>query len=104
MTAMNLIPAYVREQIAAGKEGLRADLLAIPQAEADGWRVTFRDNSWANPAHFAQRDAVVWQASTGWKRSRLNPSTGRFHPPETFPTVGDALANNTEALMGRRMA
>lgn len=103
MTAMRLIPTYVRESITDRKEGVREDLLAIEAAEADGWTVTFKDGSWANPAIFRKSGAVVWLARSGWRRAHVT-AEGRHSPPEVFPTLADALANNVEALMGRRLA
>lgn len=103
MTAMDLIPEHVREKIVA-RDDIREDLLAIPEAEADGWIVTFKNGSWANPATFSKPEVVVWSTGRDWRRARVNPSTARQHPPEVFPTLKDALENNVEVLLGRRMA
>lgn len=100
MSALDLLPGYVRDRIAAKDDPhLRADLLVIPEAEAAGWVATFRNNSWHNGAGFQRGNTYVWSASAGWRRNTVEQEADgiwRFtRTPETFP---DTLAGLREAL------
>lgn len=57
--------------IAQGDPRIRDDLRIIPEAEAAGWAVSFRDGSWHNPAQFKRDGASVWQVSAFWGPPRL---------------------------------
>jgi hypothetical protein len=79
MSALDQLPDDVRAEIAAGTKRIREDLRIIPDAEAAGWTVTFRDDHWHNAATFERGGVSVWDASTGWRSATLEG--GRFSKP-----------------------
>jgi hypothetical protein len=97
MSALDLLPDYVREQIAQANNptpgqfrprGLRDDLRAIPQAEAAGWIVTFPDDNWHNGAVFKRNGVSVW-----WMRCwRAKEDGAPFREePRKYATLAEAL-------------
>mgnify|MGYP001769811204 CR=1 FL=1 len=100
MSALDLVPAYVRDALLAPPipQRLRDDLRIIPRAEAAGWSVRFPNDNWSNAAQFQNGDAHVWLISTGgthavlrWKRARLDPGTNRFEDGVQYAELEDAL-------------
>jgi hypothetical protein len=66
MSALHLVPAYVRAKIEARDPTMREDLLLIPVAEAAGWHVTFERQSWHFSAVFEKGPITVWLTRMGW--------------------------------------
>lgn len=90
MSALDLLPLYVRENIRSGDGRTREDLRAIPAAEKAGWVVVFRDNHWHNSAEFVHGPLHVWYASKGWRSAVVRG--GRFADREWHTSLADALA------------
>ena len=97
-TALDLLPDYVRAEIAAAnnptpgtfsKPGLREDLRAIPSAEAAGWKVTFRNDSWHNGASFDRNGVGVWWSGC-WRAK--NDGAPFKEAPRLYSTLAEALA------------
>lgn len=98
MSALVLLPQSVRDQIEECRNprpghfppsGLREDLRAIPEAEAAGWSVRFRDGNWHNGAEFSRDGVSVW-----WSRCwRAKRDDAPFREePRLYATLADALA------------
>ncbi len=83
MSAMDLLPADVVESVRLGETFMRGDLLLIPEAEAAGWAVSFRNDHWHNAAGFAKGAMHVWSTGRDWRRALL--VDGRYQPPTVFP-------------------
>lgn len=83
-SALDLLPGYVRDAIAARSGRLRADLLVIPDAEAAGWIVEFRNDHWHNGAEFQRGDVVVWETGRDYRRNTFR-NGGQSGRPESFP-------------------
>jgi len=86
---MDSLPNDVFLDICAKSSRLRADLLIIPDAEAAGWSVAFRDNNWHNAADFHKDSVHVWLTSSGWRRATLEDD--RFTKPTVFSNLREAL-------------
>ena len=89
MSIIETLPNYIQEEIQEQVKTLRNDLLAIPQAEADGWVVSFKKNSWHNPASFEKNGVSVWLTSIGWKAADL--VDGYYKNHRTYESLTDAL-------------
>ena len=90
MSALDLLPDYVRAEIASGgKRGLREDLRAIPAAEAAGWTANFRDDCWHNGATFKRGTVAVWW-SRCW-RARDYADDFPAVPVRLYATLAEAL-------------
>jgi hypothetical protein len=81
MSALNLLPGYVVDEIKEKKK-IRDDLLAIPDAEAAGWEVSFRNDHWHNPATFTKGGITVWSTGRDWRASTF--ADGRFGVPRIY--------------------
>jgi hypothetical protein len=67
-----------------GKHGqLRDDLVIIPEAEAAGWKVSFRNNNWHNGAMFDRDGITIWPTGRDWRRAGV--INGLTSVPEVFP-------------------
>jgi hypothetical protein len=96
------IRTFLEREAAAGHplpHDLRDDLIVIPEAEAAGWFVSFRDDNWYNTAEFVRDGITVWQA-TGWRRAGV--VNGLYTVPEVFSCeiegLRAALASTTELV------
>ena len=88
-SAMDLLPDYLKAQITSRKGGLRDDLLAIPAAEAEGWKVTFRNDHWHNSASFERNGLHVWYIGPAWQTAYL--IDGRYQHHKRFRSLAEAL-------------
>lgn len=97
-SALEILPQYVRDEIEAARNpkpgtfphvGLREDLCAIPDAEAAGWLVKFRDGNWHNGAVFSRDGVSVWW-STCWRAKADFAPFGEA--PRLYSTLAEALA------------
>lgn len=68
---------------------LRDDLLIIPEAEAAGWVISFRNNSWHNGADFDRDGITVWSTGRDWRRAGV--VNGLTSIPEVFPSSMEGL-------------
>lgn len=93
MSAMDLLPNHVRADIAKGSGRLRSDLLVIPEAEAAGWAVSFRNDHWHNGASFVRGDVTVWGTGRDWRRRAglALDENHKFRAPEVFPDSIEGL-------------
>jgi hypothetical protein len=89
MSALDLLPENTRVEIARGNSCIRADLRMIQEAEAEGWRVTFRDGHWHNSAMFKRDKVTVWSGSLDYRRAEL--IDGHYATPTVFPYTIDGL-------------
>lgn len=96
MTALNLLPDYVREKIKRVNDpacksppSIRDDLAAIPAAEAAGWSVKFIANHWHNGTMFSRNGVTVWWSGCWRAKTDAAPFWERVR---TYPTLADALA------------
>ncbi|MCL8382075.1 hypothetical protein [Xanthobacter aminoxidans] len=98
MTALDLLPQYVRDQIEECRNphpgrfpphGLREDLRAIPDAEAAGWVVKFPSDHWHNGAQFSRNGVSVWWSSC-WRAKRDDAPFRET--PRLYSTLAEALA------------
>lgn len=89
MSAIDLLPNFVVKRIKAKSSRIRDDLLAIPDAEAAGWKVKFRNDHWHNAARFEMGDKTVWSTGRDWRGATL--ADGRYGPPRPYGTLEEAL-------------
>ena len=89
MSALDLLPQEVQNHIRARTPRLRDDLLAIPDAEAVGWKVTFRNDHWHNSAIFEKDDKTVWSTGRDWRAATF--TGGRYGVPRVYYTLAEAL-------------
>lgn len=76
-SALDLLPDFVRVQITHKDPRLRDDLRLIPEAEATGWKVSFRNDSWHNAAMFAKDGVHVWSTGYDWRSAWYAPDGTR---------------------------
>lgn len=87
-----LLPPLTRESLLQGQRGgvTRPDLVAIIDAEAAGWTVTFPDNDWRAPATFRRNGVVVWSTGQDIRRTHhINAS--RYSDPEILPLATSTM-------------
>lgn len=85
-SALELLPDYVKAKIASKDHPLRDDLRIIPEAEAAGWTVTFRNDAWHNPASFDQDGVAVWSTGYDWRSALYHPDGSRGDITTFAPT------------------
>ena len=81
-SAMEMLPDDTQTAIIQQNLNIREDLRIIPDAEAAGWIVTFREDHWHNPATFRRNDITVWATGRDWRKAAL--VNGRYASPEVF--------------------
>lgn len=91
MSALDQLPPGLKARILSQERYLRDDLLAIPAAEAAGWTVEFRNNSWHNGATFKKGRTVVWSTGRDW-RFAARQGNGYLTKPQVFANLAEALA------------
>jgi hypothetical protein len=89
MSALDLLPEYVVKDIRAKSRRIRDDLLAIPDAEEAGWKVTFRNDHWHNAATFQKGVKTIWSTGRDWRASTF--ADGRYGVPRPYRTLAEAL-------------
>lgn len=93
MSIIDTLPPDTQAKIRAGDQNIRDDLRVLPEAEAAGWTVEFRNNNWHNAASFKRGDVCVWFVVTrhfaGARSAVL--AEGRWTQHKDHPSLREAL-------------
>jgi hypothetical protein len=93
VSIIDTLPPDTRAKIRRGDRGIRDDLRILPEAEAAGWTVEFRNNHWHNAASFKRGDLCVWFVAgrhfVGWHSAVL--VEGRWTQHKDHPSLREAL-------------